>query len=151
MKVSASLVTTAFLGATAGLAVAQDNNRFEPYAHPNTERIARKLTQGFHHDIDETTISAGHQHTCAIAAASQLGEDGQASFGGPLKCWGLNTLHQASPPTGTFIQVSCGQFHTCAIRDDETMHVSSSFPLTYFLRSTQELYSCQLTSPKPTS
>ena len=130
MRVSAVLV--ALLGAaTVGLTSVQASPGFVPYVHPHTDKIARKLTQGFHHDIDETTISAGHQHTCAIGASAQSGEDGQASFGGPITCWGLNTLRQAAPPPGTFIQVSCGQFHTCAIRDDETMHVSGGRPVSF--------------------
>ena len=126
MRVSTFLVAAAFLGTVLSTTSVQGNDRFEPYEHPKTDQIGRKLTQGFHHDIDETTISAGHQHTCAIGAAMPSGADDEPSFGGPVTCWGLNTMKQATPPSGTFIQVSCGQFHTCAIRDDETMHVSGA-------------------------
>ena len=40
-------------------------------------------------------------------------------FGGELMCWGFNQKGQAKPPAGTFIQVSCGMFHSCALSIDE--------------------------------
>jgi hypothetical protein len=37
---------------------------------------------------------------------------------GSLTCWGDNSYGQATPPTGSFTQVSAGTFHTCGIRSD---------------------------------
>ena len=48
-------------------------------------------------------------HTCAIKTD------------GTLACWGDNDDGQASPPTGTFIAVSAGDYHTCAIKTDGTL------------------------------
>jgi alpha-tubulin suppressor-like RCC1 family protein len=33
-------------------------------------------------------------------------------------CWGSNTYNQASAPEGTFLQVSAGYSHTCAVTTD---------------------------------
>ena len=71
------------------------------------------LPTGFHHDLDDVSVSAGYFHTCAIEA--RPGQD----FGGTLKCWGDDAHGQASPPEGTFVQVSAGFYHTCAVGIDE--------------------------------
>lgn len=52
-------------------------------------------------------MSAGN-HTCAL------------STDGTLACWGNNWFGQATPPAGTFTQVSAGEYHTCALRTDGT-------------------------------
>ncbi|MDB3902363.1 hypothetical protein N9362_00235 [bacterium] len=72
------------------------------------------LAEGFHADVDETSISAGFQHTCGI---QDIGKD----FGGKLVCWGANDHGQAAPPDGEFIQVSAGHFHSCGVKIDETV------------------------------
>ena len=41
------------------------------------------LAEGFHTDVDETSISAGFQHTCGI---QDIGKD----FGGKVVCWGAD-------------------------------------------------------------
>jgi alpha-tubulin suppressor-like RCC1 family protein len=65
-------------------------------------------------------ISAGTRHACAIAE------------NGALACWGLGgaadpadgsdpngeSWGQAVPPSGSFVAVSAGTFHTCGIQDD---------------------------------
>ena len=38
-----------------------------------------------------------------------------------MACWGLNDTGQATPPAGTFIQVSAGGYHTCGLRTDGTL------------------------------
>ncbi|ETW04783.1 hypothetical protein H310_03922 [Aphanomyces invadans] len=68
-----------------------------------------------HVDIDDTTVSAGIEHTCAIHSVSTV------DFGGKVVCWGDNTLGQSSPPDVEFIQVSSGRFHTCGVTLDETI------------------------------
>lgn len=50
------------------------------------------------------TVSAGGYHNCAIRTDRTLA------------CWGETYDGQASPPTGTFTQVSAGDDHTCALR-----------------------------------
>jgi len=73
------------------------------------------LHEGFHLDIDEVAVSAGHFHTCAIEYRPGI------DFGGPLRCWGTNTKNQASPPPGVFVQISCGHMHSCAVAINETV------------------------------
>ena len=85
---------------------------FEPHLHPKSERPHRQLTEGFHADIDDISISAGFQHSCGIQSSGQ-------EFGGTITCWGFNQKGQAAPPPGTFIQVSCGYFHSCGLTIDE--------------------------------
>ena len=58
---------------------------------------------------EETTLSAGEYHTCAIKSDSTLA------------CWGENTYGQSTPPPGTFTQVSAGGRHTCGIQSDSTL------------------------------
>jgi hypothetical protein len=79
------------------------------------------LPLGFHSDIDEISVSSGHFHTCALSTAPGV------EFGGPLKCWGSNDFGQADAPEGTFVQVSCGLHHTCAVAIDETVKCWGSF------------------------
>ena len=76
--------------------------------------MGRKLAEGFHSDIDETSVSTGFQHTCAI---EHVGKD----FGGKAVCWGANDHEQATAPNGEFIQISAGQFHSCGVKVDETI------------------------------
>ena len=85
---------------------------FEPHLHPKSERPRRQLSEGFHADIDDITISAGFQHSCGVQSSGE-------EFGGTLTCWGFNQKGQAAPPSGTFIQVSCGNFHSCGLTIDE--------------------------------
>ena len=53
---------------------------------------SRELDGGFHSDIDDVFVSAGFQHTCIV---EQPGGD---SFGGPIRCFGLDNFGQSSPP-----------------------------------------------------
>ncbi|KAG6594342.1 Regulator of chromosome condensation 1/beta-lactamase-inhibitor protein II [Phytophthora cinnamomi] len=66
-------------------------------------------------DIDETSIAAGIEHSCAIRTQSYQ------DVGGRVVCWGVNNGGQSSPPPGDFIQVSTGRLHSCGIRIDETI------------------------------
>ncbi|CEG47012.1 Regulator of chromosome condensation 1/beta-lactamase-inhibitor protein II [Plasmopara halstedii] len=66
-------------------------------------------------DIDETSIAAGIEHSCAIYTQSY------DDVGGRVVCWGVNNGGQSSPPAGKFIQVSSGRLHSCGIRIDETV------------------------------
>ena len=73
-----------------------------------------------------TSVSAGNGHTCGLRGT------------GEVKCWGINETTgivqrlneetqeledvvlytgQATPPEGSFIAVSAGSWHTCAIRE----------------------------------
>jgi hypothetical protein len=40
---------------------------------------------------------------------------------GTLVCWGDDTYREATPPAGTFSQVSAGGLHTCGVRTDGTL------------------------------
>jgi alpha-tubulin suppressor-like RCC1 family protein len=90
---------------------------------------------------EDTTLSAGQFHTCAIEARVGV------TYGGPIKCFGFNAMGQASPPPGMFIQVSCGHSHTCAIRADQRIAcwgtISNPPNTQYFNQiSSGELHTC---------
>lgn len=89
---------------------------------------------------EDTSLSAGRFHTCAIEARAGVNR------GGPVKCFGSNAMGQASPLPGMFIQVSCGHSHTCAIRADERVAcwgAISNAPNLYFTQiSSGELHTC---------
>lgn len=53
-----------------------------------------------------------------ISGIHKANED---DFGGSLVCWGINNKGQTDAPSGHFIQVSSGTFHSCAVKDDETV------------------------------
>ena len=38
-----------------------------------------------------------------------------------MSCWGSNTYGQTTAPSGTFIQLSSGAYHTCALRIDDVL------------------------------
>lgn len=66
-------------------------------------------------NIDDTSISTGREHSCSIDFLSA------DDFSGEVKCLGFNHYGQTLAPTGQFIQVSLGQFHSCAIKRDQTV------------------------------
>ena len=49
-------------------------------------------------------MNAGHFTTCAIRSE------------GTVACWGPNGNQQATPPTGTFSDVTVGDSHSCGVR-----------------------------------
>ena len=51
------------------------------------------------------TFDAGYAHACVL------------KNDGTLVCWGDVSFGQASPPWGSYTQVSAGRYHTCAVRD----------------------------------
>jgi alpha-tubulin suppressor-like RCC1 family protein len=55
------------------------------------------------------SISSGHYHTCALEQRQGV------EVSGALRCWGQDSLGQASPPPGIFKQVSSGSLLSCAI------------------------------------
>ncbi|GMH51999.1 hypothetical protein TL16_g05285 [Triparma laevis f. inornata] len=71
------------------------------------------LPPGFHSDLDDISVSAGHFHTCAIESRPGV------EFGGGIKCWGDDVVGQATPPSGIYVQVSAGYMHSCAVGIDE--------------------------------
>jgi alpha-tubulin suppressor-like RCC1 family protein len=40
---------------------------------------------------------------------------------GTLACWGENSYGQATPPAGTFRQISAGGYHSSGIKSDGTL------------------------------
>lgn len=61
-----------------------------------------------------TSVSGGLLHTCSIH------EDAAARHQNAL-CWGDNAEGQSDEPPGRFAAVAAGWWHTCAIRDDQTL------------------------------
>jgi alpha-tubulin suppressor-like RCC1 family protein len=39
---------------------------------------------------------------------------------GAIECWGSSTLGETTPPAGSFVALSAGVSHSCAIRADAT-------------------------------
>lgn len=68
-----------------------------------------------HQIIDDSSITTGIEHSCALDLLSDN------DIGGRVVCWGSNGRGQSSPPKGTFIQISAGRFHTCGVKMDETV------------------------------
>lgn len=96
----------------AGLAVGVGDH----VHHPGDSKSAQQeLSEGFYSDVDETVVSAGEHHTCAVD------ETGADDFGGQVVCWGSNSHGQSRPPQVTAVQVSSGSLHSCALRSDETL------------------------------
>ena len=59
---------------------------------------------------EDKFISAGAYHTCGVKTD------------GTLACWGRSrTYGQATPPAGTFTQVTTGWWHTCGVKSDGTV------------------------------
>ncbi|PYP95483.1 MAG: hypothetical protein DMD34_06665, partial [Gemmatimonadetes bacterium] len=44
---------------------------------------------------------------------------------GTVACWGDDYYGQATPPAGTFAQVSAGGSHTCGLKTDGTRRARS--------------------------
>ncbi|CCI45278.1 unnamed protein product [Albugo candida] len=65
--------------------------------------------------LDEISIAAGVEHSCAIYLPSNQ------NVAGRVVCWGDNQGGQCSAPAGEFVQISCGRLHSCGIRQDETI------------------------------
>ena len=59
---------------------------------------------------DHEFLSAGRRHACAVERAT-----------GFVTCWGDNTYGQLDAPTGQFLQVSAGWYHSCAKRPNDTV------------------------------
>ncbi len=55
------------------------------------------------------TLSASRNHACGLRT------------NGTLACWGNNIYGQATPPAGTFSQVSAGAYHTCGLQTEGTL------------------------------
>ncbi len=54
-------------------------------------------------------VDSGWNHTCAIKTDNTI------------VCWGRNRFGQATPPSGTFLQVSTGNKHTCGLQTNHTV------------------------------
>jgi hypothetical protein len=90
-----------------------------------SNKINRKLLPRI--STEESTLSTGLFHTCAIIYRAGVHQDDTSCGGisashsscGPVKCWGQNNFGQASPPPGVmFRQLSSGGFFTCGLKVD---------------------------------
>jgi hypothetical protein len=87
-----------------------------PQAVPTSNRAASMMGEDELPDVPIlteqrfSTVDAGGSATCAILKGSHQ-----------LLCWGLNNYGQASPPIGTYQQVSMGEHHGCALRRDRRL------------------------------
>lgn len=66
----------------------------------------------FHLEIDSSVVSAGVSHSCALESQSST------SLSGSVRCWGRNKQNQSNNKVGEFVQVSVGDFHSCAINSN---------------------------------
>ena len=57
-------------------------------------------------ETDGTRLSAGLFHTCGLLRDT-----------GAVQCWGADDFGQSTPPAGSFVSVSAGNWHTCGVRD----------------------------------
>ncbi|CAM9805650.1 unnamed protein product [Chrysoparadoxa australica] len=71
------------------------------------------LPEGFHSDVDGTSMALGTHHTCALEYRPGI------EIGGAIRCWGRNEWGESSPPGELFIQVSAGDTHTCGVKVDQ--------------------------------
>ncbi|MGD0613111.1 MAG: hypothetical protein ABSB41_16555, partial [Anaerolineales bacterium] len=81
---------------------------FSPSNHTYSNVMADQTTQNYNATL-VGIITAGGEHTCWLKSD------------GTLACWGDNSYGQATPPGGTFTQVSAGDLHTCGIKSDGTL------------------------------
>ncbi|RKZ49790.1 MAG: hypothetical protein DRR16_11345 [Candidatus Parabeggiatoa sp. nov. 3] len=54
-------------------------------------------------------LDSGSHYTCGIKTDNSI------------VCWGQNHYGQATPPSGTFLQVSAGKRHSCGVQTDQTV------------------------------
>ena len=72
---------------------------------------------------------SGAMSTESLVARSTISAGGGEGFGhscgvrtdGTVVCWGADADGQATPPQGTFTQVSAGGFHTCGVQTQGTV------------------------------
>lgn len=82
-------------------------------AHVPLTCSLQPLEEGFHYDVDETTVTVGHQHACVLEV--EPGVD----FGGRPRCWGNKRFKRLEVVNDIFIQISAGEFGTCGVSLDE--------------------------------
>jgi len=110
------------------------------------EELLPLLPEGFASEVDGISVSCGSHHTCALEYRPGI------EFGGVIKCWGMALEHQFDKqhvtPEGTFIQISTGDLHSCAISIDETVQcwgaVKYAPPGEFIQVSVGEFHSCGL-------
>ena len=62
-------------------------------------------SQKSHETYDQ--VCSGEYHSCAIRRHD-----------GKVECWGRNDFGESTPLSSSFIQISCGNGHTCGIKDN---------------------------------
>ncbi len=82
------------------------------YDGPAPEQVFTQITAG----NALCGIVAGGAAECWGTAGIEPGYDVRLSA-----CWGNNSNGRATPPTGTFLDLAVGPFHSCASRTDDTL------------------------------
>jgi len=66
-----------------------------------------------HLNVDDSTLTAGQEHACALIASSV-----NSRFGALTSCWGSNARGQLdNVPSDMLVQLSAGRFFTCGVTD----------------------------------
>ena len=88
------------LACTAGMRPVHRRGNPDYEFHPgDADHERRELSEGFYSDVDETVVSVGRTHSCAVDEGK-----GDGDFGGRVKCWGSNSFGQLDAPQVRFIR-----------------------------------------------
>ena len=99
MRVRHCLVLV-LLACTAGMRPVHRRGNPDYEFHPgDADHERRELSEGFYSDVDETVVSVGRTHSCAVDEGK-----GDGDFGGRVKCWGSNSFGQLDAPQVRFIR-----------------------------------------------
>jgi hypothetical protein len=91
------------------LCCSQIGTQVNAFANPKSEFVL---------EIDGNSISTAREHLCAIE--KKQGNE----FGGRARCWGFDHIEgRTKPPQDIdFVQIVTGQFFSCGVAIDQTVH-----------------------------
>jgi hypothetical protein len=93
------LILVAECGVWNGL---QDNVRraFANAAASSSSLKLVPLDEGFHHDVDDNTVTVGDKHACCLERVDDV------DIGGEVVCWGDNSAGQTDSPAVSLLASS---------------------------------------------
>lgn len=92
----------------------------------------------FHHDIDDNTVTVGHEHACAL-------EDVGSSYGigGEIICWGDGTFGQLDSPPVSSPNIPSIPYYSCIA------FIRRKADNRFLPRKRRDIISCTLARPFP--